>query len=391
MDIKPIILSSQNKQNLLQVQKSQGQQIYKLTFGLYQKLAKSQNLVFSPASIYLALTMVALGSKDKTLEEFKNLLNFNDVNQLAKSTSSLLKILEKDQKGIKTQIANKVYSGLPELGNEYQQIVSQYLGSAIEKVNFVQYFEQVRNEINEWVQLVTQQKIKDLLPPGSLNQSTAMVLVNAIYFKGEWQKQFDKKKTQKLDFFLEYANAGSKIKADIMVAEDYFDYYEDGNFQYVQIPYKGGEYSMEILLPRTSIQQFEEMVSDQTFLKARVNKLNKKLKLYLPKFKIQPESVIDLQQILKELGIINAFSNNADFSFMDPSKKINLSNVYHKSMIEVNEEGAEAAAATAAVMQLSIKKDPQVLCNKPFIYSITHIPSQTILFLGKVTDPTKIS
>ncbi|EAR84457.2 proteinase inhibitor I4 serpin (macronuclear) [Tetrahymena thermophila SB210] len=385
------IISKQIFNNIQQTQQAQGQQTFKLAFSLYQKLANSQNLVFSPASIYLALAMVAIGSKEQTLQEFKNLLDFNDINQLSKATASILKILQKDENNLKAHIANKVYSGLPELGADYQLIVSQNLGATIEKVNFIQYFEQIRTQINEWVQLVTQQKIKNLLPPGSLNQSTAMVLVNAIYFKGDWFKKFDKKKTQKLDFFLEYENAGQKIKTDIMSIQEYFDYYEDGNFQYIQIPYKGGQYSMEILLPRSSIQQFEQTLSDQVFQKARVNKFNKKLKLYLPKFKIQPESVIDLQYILKQLGITTAFSNNADFSFMDPTKKVVLSNVYHKSVIEVNEDGAEAAASTAVVMQLSIQKDIQMLCNKPFIYSITHIPSQTILFLGKVTDPSKLS
>ncbi|KAL4479625.1 hypothetical protein ABPG72_004221 [Tetrahymena utriculariae] len=392
MDIRPIQIFTQNKKNVQQTQQFQGQQTLKLAFSLYQKLAQSQNLVFSPASIYLALAMVALGSKEKTLEEFKNLLNFNDINLLAKTTADLLKILQKDEKGLKTQIANKMYSGLPELGAEYQLIVSQNLGQAIEKVNFEFYFEQIRTQINEWVSFATEKKIKDLLPPGSLSQSTAMVLVNAIYFKGDWLKQFDKKKTQKLDFFLEYENAGSKIQTDIMAIEEYFDYYEDAGFQYIQIPYKGRQYSMEILLPRTSIQQFELQLSDQIFQKSRLNKFNKKLKLYLPKFKIQPEYVFDLESILKELGIVNAFSFNADFSFMDPSKKLILSNVYHKSMIEVNEDGAEAAAATASVMILQCKqKDIQVMCNKPFIYTITHMPSQTILFLGKVTDPSKIS
>ncbi|EAR84456.1 proteinase inhibitor I4 serpin (macronuclear) [Tetrahymena thermophila SB210] len=378
-----------NKQQCKALNDQLGQNFSKFTFNLYKKLAKSQNLIFSPASIYIALSMAALGSNNQTLLEFKDILGFSNQSQLAENIGLLLKILQQNQQGITTQIANKIYQGIPQLGIEYYKIMMKHFDSMIQKVNFASDCEQIRVEINKWVEEVTKEKIKDLLPPNCLNQSTAMVLVNAIYFKGNWLKKFDFKLTEQKEFYLEYENFGQKIQTDTMVKEDEYYYFQNSSYQYVQIPYKGGEYFMELMLPKESLNLFEQSLSEDTFQSARKNKYNRNLTLYLPKFKLQPVNTMSLNQILNELGLIEAFSCNADFSIMDPNKNIQISNVFHKSMIEVNEEGAEAAAATAITFIECEESEISVIFNKPFIYAITHIPSETVLFMGKVTDPSK--
>ncbi|KAL4479626.1 hypothetical protein ABPG72_004222 [Tetrahymena utriculariae] len=378
-----------NKQECQALNDQLGKNFSKFAFNLYKKLAKTKNLIFSPASLYIALSMAALGSDSKTLAEFKDILGFSNQNQLAKNTGLLLKILQQDQSGITTQIANKIYQGISQLGTEYQKMMTMHFDSMIQKVNFASDCDKIRIEINQWVEVITKEKIKDLLPPNSFNQSAVMVLVNAIYFKGNWFKKFDFKLTQQQEFNLEYENLGQKVKTDTMIREDNYQYFQNNSYQYVQIPYKGDQYLMELMLPKESLNVFEQILSEDQFYHARKNKYNRNLTLYLPKFKIEPLNTISLNAILNELGLNEAFTMNADFRMMDPNKNIQISNVYHKSMIEVNEEGAEAAAATAIIFEECEQEEILVQFNKPFIYAITHIPSETILFMGKVADPSK--
>ncbi|KAL4435123.1 hypothetical protein ABPG74_003616 [Tetrahymena malaccensis] len=390
MGNKQIEQHNLNKSECQALKDQLGQNFSKFTLNLYKKLAKTQNLIFSPASIYIALSMTALGSNNNTLLEFKNILGFSNQSQLAENTGSLLKILQQNQSGITAQIANQIYQGMSQLGVEYQKMMIEHFGSEIQQVNFVSDSEKIRIEINKLVEAITKDKIKNLLPPNSLSSQTEMVLVNAIYFKGNWQNKFESKQTQQEEFYLEYENIGQKIKTDTMIREDDYFYFQNNSYQYIQIPYQGGQYFMELMLPKQQLSLFEQNLSYDQLNYARKNKYNKKLTLYLPKFKIQPENTISLNQILNELGLIDAFTSDADFSIMNPNQSVKISRVYHKSMIEVNEEGAEAAAATAVTFLMNCKpKQISVKFNKPFIYAITHIPSETVLFMGKVTDPSK--
>ncbi|EGR32275.1 serine protease inhibitor, putative [Ichthyophthirius multifiliis] len=184
-----------------------------------------------------------------------------------------------------------------------------------------------------------------------------MVLVNAIYFKGEWASKFENKKTVKEVFHFE--NNGGQVQVDMMKAKNKINYGENSHFQYIQLPYKGNQYAMYIILSvNMTLQRFEQNHLNQNILnEVQTNLDNFEVNISLPKFKVSPSESIDLSQILKDLGLVDCFSQgSADFSNMDPSNTIYISQVFHKAMIEVNEEGAEASAATSAVKNLGKNK-----------------------------------
>ncbi|EAR87685.1 proteinase inhibitor I4 serpin (macronuclear) [Tetrahymena thermophila SB210] len=356
---------------------------------LFKELPTNSNLIFSPASIYLALAMAGLGSNSQTLQEFKDVLGFENPQQFAKEVSNATQLLLTKSEGIQTRIANKIYSGLPNLKAEYQTMMKESFNSPVEQVNFKTEYEQVRLTINKWVEEVTNDKIKDLLQSGTLTPSTVMVLVNAIYFKGNWDEQFPKHNTYKSEFNV---SANSTVQVDYMSIEKKYPYFENDSCQYVQIPYKGKEYMMEVILPKESValSQVEGDFSQQVLHDLRQNAHETKINLGLPKFKIEDPSANSLKFILSKLGLKKCFQGDADFSGMDESKEIFIDDVVHKAMIEVNEEGAEAAAATAILMRcLMMEFNPEVRCTRPFLYTISHKPTGSILFMGRVNNPAE--
>ena len=231
-----------------------GKKISSFSLDLLKKLSSSQNLVYSPASIYIALAMAALGSRGESLQQFQTLLQFTNSNDLARLTHDLQNNLLATGNGITTSIANKVFSGLKEVNSEYVNLITQHFKSAFENVDFSTSFEQIRLQINQWVSTTTNNKINDLLSQGTLDALTRMVLVNAIYFKGTWGTTFDQKKTHKAQFNLEYEQSGKHASVDMMNLETKFDYFETGDYQYISIPYKDQSYRMEIVLPTKPLE-----------------------------------------------------------------------------------------------------------------------------------------
>ncbi|KAL4434970.1 hypothetical protein ABPG74_017726 [Tetrahymena malaccensis] len=364
-------------------------QISSFGLRLFKELPTNANLIFSPASIYLALAMAGLGSNNQTLQEFKNVLGFENPQQFAKEVSNATKLLLTKSEGIQTRIANKIYSGLPNLKADYQTMMKDNFNSPVEQVNFKTEYEQVRLTINKWVEEVTNDKIKDLLHSGTLTPATVMVLVNAIYFKGNWDEQFPKHNTYKSEFNV---SANSTVQVDYMSIEKKYPYFEDDSCQYVQIPYKGKEYMMEVVLPKESValSQVEGTFNQEALQNLRQNANETKINLSLPKFKIEDPSANSLKFILTKLGLTHCFKSDADFTNMVDSKDILIDDVVHKAMIEVNEEGAEAAAATAVIMRCFMMEfNPEVRCTRPFLYTISHKPTGTILFMGRVNNPAE--
>ncbi len=264
-----------------------------------------------------------------------------------------------------------------------------YYSAELESVDYANA-EEARQKINNWVEGQTANKIQNLIPSGVLNALVRLVLVNAIYFKGDWVQKFDPKNTEKADF---HVSAADKVTVDMMFQSKKFrvGYSRDLKTSVVEMPYIGDDLSMVVLLPdkQSSIEQLEQgltlshLINLQTsFRMSETNSL-----VWLPKFKMEQD--FDLSDILSDMGMSHLFSDtNADLSGVDGQRNLYLSKVLHKAFIEVNEEGSEAAAATAGIMMLrAAPRKMMFKADRPFLFFIQDTKAGTILFLGKMVAP----
>jgi serpin B len=250
--------------------------------------------------------------------------------------------------------------------------------------------------INGWIENRTHNLIKDLISPGDIDPVlTALILTNAIYFKGTWQVQFDEKNTTEKPFEITEEEYVDVETMKFIGTDDQFNYTENDIMQIVELPYTGNEISMTILLPKEGYDLKDIINSmDHVRYKELIDSMyNTELDIFLPKFTIETP-LYTLNNYLKELGMSTAFTGDADFSGMNGFGQLSISSVLHKAFIEVNEEGTEAAAATAIVMVTSAYPGQNISqrivfdADHPFIFLIQHKTTGTILFIGTVTDPS---
>lgn len=352
-----------------------------LTFDLYKKLAAGQegNLFFSPYSISSALAMTFGGARGETAEEMNQTLHFGGQGATHPAFAYLRSMLNTIQeKGhVQLSVANslwpqKDYAFLP----DYLAMTKEYYGSEIQPVDYKADTEGARLKINGWVEDQTNDKIKDLIAQGVLDPLTRLVLANAIYFNGNWGSQFKKEATHPAPFTLA---DGAKIDVSMMSQTGDFNLARTDKFQAVEIPYEGDNLSMVILLPLPGEKSDLVSLNDLAFQKQKVL-------VQLPKFKIETEFY--LGKTFTALGMPLAFSTQADFSGMDGSRNLFIGEVIHKAFVEVDEEGTEAAAATAVGIRTT-SMPPQFVADHPFLFLIRENSTGTILFIGRVTDPSK--
>lgn len=366
---------------------------------LYSYLAKKapgKNLFFSPASISVAMAMTYLGAKDNTANEMRDVLKLANVTEehLHAAFSDLHNALQNKSSDYKLHMANRLYASNKHtfLPNFLADAKTHYKAEPVPS-DFASQAEAVRQEINSWVAQQTADKIKDLIPQGVLNPLTAMVLVNAIYFKGDWAKKFKNEHTHAEDFFQDETDA--KFKVDMMTQTEKFKMGFDPQLEtkVLEMPYINNSLSMVILLPLKpeGLPALEEKLTgeqlhtiDDTFGMQEI-----KCKVSVPKFKLTDE--FQLSQTLKDLGMKDLFEmSKANLSGMDGSRELYVSDVIHKAFIEVNEEGSEAAAATAVVVTTrALIRTEHFQANHPFIFLIRDNNTGSILFLGRIVDPPK--
>jgi serpin B len=363
-------------------------------FDLYTQLkAKEGNLFFSPYSISTCLAMTYAGARGETEKQMATVLHFSQKqDQLHFAFGDLQRQLNEvgTRKGVELNIANALWAqrGHPFLP-EFLKIGTSQYDAKLNQVDFGTEAESASREINRWVEGKTKNKIQNILAPGSLNGATRLALVNAIYFKGEWVRRFDKNATYPGIFYL--ANT-RKVDVPFMFHTDKIKYMEDDSIQAVELPYRGNELSMVILLPKeveacSQLERSLNLRNLSSWLKAMKSQ---EVDLFVPKFKM--ESTFDLSREFEKMGMRDAFHDNANFSGMDGTTNLFISSVSHKAWVEVSEEGTEAAAATAvAVYTLGISHEPPhptFRADHPFIFLIRHNRSGSILFLGRLADPT---
>lgn len=370
-------------------------------FDLYSRYkSKGGNIFYSPYSISSTLAMAYEGARGKTAEEMRAVFHFpQDASVRRESFLKIDQQTNKKDKKYKLNIANGLWAQRDyKFLDDYFGMVEKYYGGKVTNLDFANETEKSRLTINDWVKEQTNNKIKDLIPQGVLTPTTRLVLTNAIYFKGFWLKQFDKKYTKEEDFKISPAN---KIKAQMMhlpAKESNFNYGETGSLKILELPYEGNALSMLILLPKEDdVGAVEESLNSEKLAEWKNLLRNEKVSVYLPKFKF--ETKYFMAQGLKEMGMAAAFTagidsgGEADFSGMTGSRKLNIDEVIHQAFVDVNEEGTEAAAATAAMMGfggIPIPKPIKIFkADHPFIFIIQDRNTGNILFMGRVSDPTK--
>lgn len=360
---------------------------------LYRQLrAQPGNLFFSPASISTAFAMAYAGASGSTATEMASALHFTlPPEKLHPAMGALLASFNASHQGYEFRIADALWVQQDEhFLPGFLNVTKIDYAAGLHTVDFAHASEPARININQWVEQQTANKIKDLLQPGVINAATRLVLTNAIYFKGNWQDQFEKTKTASEDFYL---TAAEPIEAPLMHRTGSYAYFNGGAFQVLDLPYKGRDLSMIVLLPNAvdGLPALEQSLTAST-LQDWLGKsmLVSKVNLTLPRFKITRQ--FELDSALKALGMRQAFDRaTADFSAMNGKRDLWIGAAVHKAFVDVNEEGTEAAAATGTVFRsMAMMHEPPPIVfrvDHPFLFLIRDNHSGSILFIGRVTDP----
>jgi serine protease inhibitor len=359
---------------------------------MYKRLAQGEkgNIIFSPYSISSALAMTYVGARGQTAEEMAKVLHFSlSEERLHPASKELtLHLLKDDEsRGCELRVANALWGqvGLPLLPAFLDVIRSNYRAGLLQ-VDFANAPEESRKFINNWVEVETNEKIKELLREEDITKLTRLVLTNAIYFKGKWKMPFLKDATK--DEVFEVAPDKRKTVPMMHHKEGIFGYLEDENFQWLELPYQADRFSMILLLPKkqTLLGDLEQPLTAAA-LKSGIDLLSyRKGSVVLPKFTITWH--MPLRDQLMGLGMKLAFSPEADFSGITGKRGLIIADVIHKAFIDVDERGTEAAAATGVLM-LEGKTVPfTFVANHPFVFLIRDRDTSSILFLGRVTDPS---
>lgn len=360
------------------------------SFKLYNQIAleNTDNIFFSPYSIFVALAMTYEGARNETADEMHNALGFpqNDTVTLC-SFGRIYNLLNINKEyTLNTANALWIKKEYPFL-EEYLTFIENYYMGKTTEVDFSNP-EKAADLINRWIEKNTGGKIKNLITKEDIHEYLAMILTNAIYFKGDWLNKFDKDLTTNRDFELSNGEITSVPMMALYKSDLKFNYTETNDLQMLELPYKGDKLSMLVLLPKENNISIVEKMLNRENLSKWIKSMNKtNVEVILPKFKLETE--YSLKNYLANMGMINPFTVNADFSGITGKKDLFIEKVKHKAFIEVNEEGTEAAAATSVHMALTAIPEYTVFnADHPFIFLIMHKETGNILFMGRLSKPS---
>ncbi|MBN1369810.1 MAG: serpin family protein [Dehalococcoidaceae bacterium] len=351
------------------------------------------NMIFSPWSISAALGMAYAGARGETECEMATALEFRlEPERLHPAFNSLEAQLkppgEKQGEGFILRTVNAIWGqkGFEFLSGFLDELAENY-GAGMNLVDFINKTEESRVAINEWVSEQTGGKISELVGRGAVDAMTRLVLTNAIYFKGAWKHPFEPHRTSDGLFRLLDAE---EIFVPMMSQTRLFNYSEAEGCQAVELPYKGGWTSMLLILPgQGEFESFSRALEVEKLGSIIAGLKPRDVTLTMPRFKF--EFSLSLKQALSKLGMANAFTGHADFSGMTGGRELYLQDVLHKAFVAVNEEGTEAAAATAVMVgiKMYMPLSVRMTLDRPFIFLIRHTGTGAILFAGQVVDPGK--
>nr|XP_017498044.2 serpin B11 [Manis javanica] len=366
------------------------------------------NIFFSPLSLLYALSMLLLGARGNSAKQMEKVLHFNHIagslkpdfvdsakcsqaGRIHSELGVLFSLINQPDSNHSLSIASRLYATKAmAVRQQYLSCSEKLYEARLQTVDFEQSTEETRKAINAWVESKTNGKVTNLFGKGTLDPSCVMVLVNAVYFKGQWQNKFQQRETLKSPFQL---CEGKSVMVEMMCQTGTFKLasIKEPQMQVLELPYVNNKLSMIILLPigTVSLEQIEKQLNMKTLYKwtSPSTMTEREVQVHIPRFKL--EIKYELNSLLKSLGMTDIFNQvKADLSGISPAKGLYLSKVIHKSYVEVNEEGTEAAAATGD--SLVVKRLPiraQFMANHPFLFFIKHIQTNMILFWGKLASP----
>lgn len=363
----------------------------KFSMEMYRQISydNQNNLFFSPMSISSAMAIPYIGAKGETKREFEEVLFFDTDREqnFASIVTMQQSLVQKNTGKTKLNIANALWVQRDlDIKPEFYKTLRKYDATSLSQADFASSPQVARIMINNWTARKTENQIKDLLKSDDVSPTTTSVVVNAVHFNGKWRTPFDEKSTISAPF---YASNGSQVNAKFMVGNqsDYYSYYEDNMVQVVEIPYKGNKMSMLVVLPKNNIADVEKRLMYDVYQTWTSRLRSAKVHITMPKFEMEYE--MSANDALQSMGMVNAFTNRANFS--DMASGIKLQKVIHKAKIKVNEEGTEAAASTAVISAYKgIDNDPVIEfnANSPFIYFIKDNENQAIVFMGRMMNPS---
>ncbi len=354
-----------------------------------------QNLVFSPASIAIALAMTRTGARGTTATEMDTVLHVGDATALPHSMNALSAAFDSrtqqvampgsDPVDVTLNVANSLW-GQQDLAFEkafLDQLATEY-GAGLQLVDYTTDPEGARKLINAWVNDATKQRIRELIPQGVITPESRLTLVNAIYMKAPWLNAFVKERTAPAAFT---TLAGSTVQAPFMQLAEELKYSKGAGWQAVELPYVGNELSMVLVLPDDGEALDSAVAAVPT---VATTAATRQVTLSMPKFDI--ETTAELSTLLGAMGMPTAFTDSADFSGMTTKDKLVISAVIHQANITVDEAGTEAAAATGVTMRATsanLNEPVALTLDRPFVFAIRDNPTGAVLFLGHIGDPTE--
>ncbi|XP_066532735.1 leukocyte elastase inhibitor-like [Hoplias malabaricus] len=365
---------------------------------LYRALSEgnpTQNLFFSPLSISAALSMVYLGARGTTAKEMAEVMSFSSVPDVHTNFSNLNNAINSPKSSYILRLANRLYGEKTfKFLSEFVESTQKLYQADLQAVDFVGASDASRKLINCWVEEQTENKIRDLLKPGMITGMTRLALVNAIYFKGNWLQRFNPQDTKETPFKIN-KNERRSVQMMIQKKKFPFNYIPEYNLQVLELPYVQEELSMLVLLPQEAendsdpLQKLEsELTLDKLLEWTNRDNMDTgtDIIVHLPKFKLEEES--SLEDVLSKMGMTSVFqASSADLTGMSAEGGLYLSAVAHKAFVEVNEEGTEAAAATAGIIAFCMLREEYFIADHPFLFFIRHNPTNSILFLGRFRGP----
>jgi serine protease inhibitor len=357
---------------------------------IFTSETKNENIMISPLSVSLALAMTYNGAKGETKTAMEKTLKVYGLEpaEINASYRDLVRALKSLDQKVLMEIANAIYYSKDfQVENEFVSINRNYYDAQVTALDFLNQ-QLALKTINDWVSVKTHGKIDQII--SEISPSHVMFLLNAIYFKGVWKSQFKESDTRKQPFNLE---SGTTIQADMMQLTDTVAWLSNDLFSAIRLPYGKGNYNMYLFLPnqdKTLADLTGSLIPEnwETWMKAFIPA--QKVEIQLPRFKYKYE--IKLNDVLTTMGMGVAFTGSADFTGINRGGGLNINYVKHKTFIEVNEEGTEAAAVTVvAIERTSVGPEkPQFIANRPFMYAITEEKTGAILFMGTVKDPLQL-
>ena len=347
------------------------------------------NVFFSPYSLSTAMAMLYAAAEGETKAQIQKTFYYPSMDILNPNSAALYNQFNKPNPDYKLATVNDLWmeQGLTPT-KSYVDTVQRYYGGQVTNLDFESNPNPSRLIINKKIAQHTNQLIPELLPKGSIKPITVAVLTNAIYFKGDWKVPFEVQSTTEQPF---YNHIGTSPNIKMMQLQEHFGYSEDKQVQVVQLPYKGDDLSMLVVLPKSkdkaAMQQLVQDLSADTIKQWSKDLVTQEVNVHLPKFKL--EASYQMKNLLTDMGMPRAFEKGAGFNLFDNSPPIKIDDVYHKAVVIVDEKGTEAAAATGIVADATAAAAPPPVfkADHPFIFMIKDNKTDAILFLGQVNKP----